>query len=146
MKQQKHFLLMSVLFTITVFNGFMTCGQSANMGIRFFQGSWEEAMAKAKAEKKCIFLDAYASWCSPCKTMDGEVYTNSKIGNYFNEKFIAVKIDMEKGEGPELAKRFPSIDGYPSLLFFGSDGHLAKTILGSRPVNEFLQEAKLVAK
>jgi len=49
---------------------------------------------------------------------------------------------MEKGEGPDLAKKYPSIDGYPSLLFFGSDGRLIKTILGSRTATVLVAEAK----
>ena len=115
-------------------------------GIQFFHGTLKEARAKAKAENKFVFLDAYASWCGPCKTMEAEVYTDPKVGAYFNEKFIAIKVDMEKGEGPELAKKLPSIDGYPSLLFFGPEGFLAKTVLGSRSAEDFLAEAKLVAK
>jgi thioredoxin 1 len=121
-------------------------GQTTGKGIHFFEGTWKEAVTKAKAENKYIFLDAFASWCGPCKTMDKEVYTLAKLGSYFNKKFISVRIDMEKGEGPALAKRFPSIDGYPSLLFFGADGYLTKTILGSRTADDFLREAKLVAK
>lgn len=120
--------------------------QQPAKGIRFFDGSWQEAVTKAKAEQKYIFLDAYASWCGPCKTMDREVYTDAAVAAYINKKFIAVKIDMEKAEGPGLAKRLPSIDGYPSLLFFNSDGHLSKTILGSRSAKDFLAEAKLVGK
>jgi hypothetical protein len=53
---------------------------------------------------------------------------------------------MEKGEGPVLAKKYPSIDGYPSLLFLENDGMPVKTLLGSRSAEEFLAEAKLVAK
>jgi thioredoxin 1 len=120
--------------------------QSPANGINFFQGSWKEAVAQAKQEKKCIFLDAYASWCGPCKTMDKEVYTNSAVAEYFNRRFVAVRVDMEKGEGPDLARKFTSIDGYPSLLFFTEEGHIAKTVLGSRTAEEFLEEAKLVAK
>jgi thiol:disulfide interchange protein len=145
MKAQKIHLLV-YLFLGVIISSFIKRPDSTDQGIQFFQGTWKEAVAKASEEKKCIFLDAFASWCGPCKTMDNEVYTDSAVGNYFNKKFIAIKIDMEKGEGPELAKRLPSIDGYPSLLFFGADGHLTKTILGSRSANEFLQEAKLVGK
>ena len=111
----------------------------------FHAGTFAEALTEAKNEKKCLFLDAYASWCGPCQTMDKEVYTDSAVMRYFQANFISVRIDMEKGEGPGLAKRLRSIDGYPSLLFFDRDGHLAKTILGSRPAEVFLREAKLVA-
>jgi thioredoxin 1 len=119
---------------------------AADPGIAFFSGTFKEALAKAKAEKKPLFFDAYASWCGPCKTMDREVYTDPRVAAYMNEKFISIKVDMEKGEGPELAKKLSSIDGYPSLLFFGPDGFLAKTVLGSRSAEAFLAEAKLVGK
>lgn len=123
-----------------------TSGQAPAIGINFFQGSWKEAVARAKQEKKCIFLDAYASWCGPCQTMDKEVYPNPAVAEYFNRRFVAIRVDMEKGEGPELARKFSSVDGYPSLLFFTEEGYLAKTVLGSRTAQEFLEEAKLVAK
>jgi thioredoxin 1 len=116
--------------------------QAKNTGIHFFSGTWKEALSKAKLENKPLFFDAYASWCGPCKTMDSIVYTNPKVAAYFNGKYISFRIDMEKGEGPDLAKRYPSIDGYPSLLFFGSDGHLIKTILGSRTTSILIAEAK----
>jgi len=120
--------------------------QEGQPGIEFFVGTFKDARAKAKAENKHLFFDAYAVWCGPCKAMDKEVYSDPEIGNYFRQKFVALKVDMEQGEGPELAKKLSSIDGYPSLLFFNPDGSLAKTILGSRKREDFLAEAKLVAK
>ena len=38
-------------------------------GIRFFQGSWKEALQQAKKEGKMIFMDCYADWCGPCRSM-----------------------------------------------------------------------------
>ncbi len=139
--------LLSLAFLIYLFIGknFTANAQTITGGINFFEGTLKEAIVKAKAENKCIFLDAYASWCVPCKTMDKEVYTDSTIGKYFNSKFISVRIEMEKGDGPRLSKILTSIDGYPSLLFFGRDGNLTKTILGSRTADIFLKEAELVA-
>lgn len=144
----KLFLTLSVLIPALFITTLKACGQekSKKDSIHFFEGTWKATLGKAKAENKYIFLDAYASWCVPCKTMEREVYRDSKVAAYFNEKFIAIKVDMEKGEGPTLAKRFPSIDGYPSLLFFDPNGNLNKTILGSRHTEDFLKEAKLVAK
>lgn len=147
-------LLMYLLSIVSILLGLSLLGpgsrkvtaQAEATGINFSQGSLKEAVARAKQEKKCIFLDAYASWCGPCKTMDKEVYTNSVVAEYFNRRFIAVRVDMEKGEGPELARKFSSIDGYPSLLFFNEEGFLAKTVLGSRTAEELLGEANLMAK
>jgi hypothetical protein len=65
------------------------------------------------------------------------------VADYFNQKFISFRIDMEKGEGPSLTKQYRSIDGYPSLLFFNAEGALEKTLLGCRSAPEFLAEAKM---
>jgi thiol:disulfide interchange protein len=129
---------------------FALCGGAAaqnetHSGISFFNGTLKEAIAKAKAENKFVFFDAYASWCGPCKAMDKEVFTDKTVADYLNAKFVSVRI-MEKGEGPELEKRYKSINGYPSLLFLDTGGMPVKTLLGSRDAEEFLAEAKLVAK
>jgi thioredoxin 1 len=136
------FTLMTGISLLLCTIPFYGTGQAKKTGIRFFSGDWKDALAKAKRENKCIFFDAYASWCGPCKTMDSVVYTDSKVAAYFNKKFISFRIDMEKGEGPDLARKYPSIDGYPSLLFFGSDGRLIKTLLGSRTAPVLIVEAK----
>src|ERR1700754_2201281 len=111
-------------------------------GIHFFKGTLKEAMNKAKEEKKPIFFDAYASWCGPCKHMDAEVYTRPDVGEFFNNNFVCIRVDMEKGEGPNLAKIFTSIDGYPSMIFVSNDGHVIKTLLGSRSGDALIGEAK----
>jgi thiol-disulfide isomerase/thioredoxin len=94
----------------------MTALWGQGEGIQFFHGSWEEALEKAKSEQKPIFVDAYASWCGPCKRMAAQVFPQEEVGAFFNAKFINVKMDMEKGEGPEFAKKFP-VRAYPTLLF-----------------------------
>jgi thioredoxin 1 len=118
--------------------------QQESKGVVFFNGSLAEAIARAKAEHKFVFFDAYASWCGPCKAMEATVFPNEALAEYLNEHFISIRIDIEKGEGPNLAKRYTSIDGYPSLLFLNNEGHVIKTLLGSRKAEELLAEAKLV--
>ena len=43
-------------------------------GIDFFKGDWEAALAQAQSQDKLIFVDAYATWCGPCKRMAAEVF------------------------------------------------------------------------
>src|ERR1700737_4662315 len=104
-----------VLMLMTI-SGTAVAQSEPHAGIAFFNGTLKEAIAKAKTENKFVFFDAYASWCGPCKTMDKDVFTHKSVADYLNTKFVSIKIDMEKGEGPELAKKYASINGYPSLL------------------------------
>ncbi|HMV43506.1 MAG TPA: hypothetical protein PKD50_13270, partial [Leptospiraceae bacterium] len=44
------------------------------VGISFVNSEWKDVVAKATKEKKFIFIDAFTTWCSPCKWMDENVY------------------------------------------------------------------------
>ena len=90
----------------------------AQDGVNFEHLSFREALDKAKSEQKYVFMDCYTSWCGPCKNMTQNVFPQKKAGDYFNPKFICVKYDMEKGEGPELGKRF-EVRAYPTFLKAG---------------------------
>ncbi|MCY7352788.1 MAG: thioredoxin family protein [Cytophagaceae bacterium] len=114
-------------------------------GIQFFTGSWKDALAKAKAEKKLVFLDAYAAWCGPCKMMQARTFPDKRVGEFFNQKFISVKMDMEKGEGPALANMYP-LDAYPTLFFMDSRGKVVKKVVGLHSPDDLLTVARQVAK
>lgn len=58
-----------------------------------FQGTFEEALKKAKEEKKELFVDFYADWCGPCKAMATQVFTLPEVGDYFNAHFICVQVN-----------------------------------------------------
>jgi thioredoxin 1 len=107
-------------------------------GLVFFKGTWQETLDKAEKEDKLIFLDAYASWCGPCKAMQQNVFPTQKLGEFYNANFINVKIDMEKGEGPALSAKY-GVRAYPSLFFIDSDGQVVKSALGYQNVNKLLK-------
>lgn len=111
-------------------------------GIQFEQGTWAEVKAKAKAEKKPIFVDAFTTWCGPCKKMAKDVFTQENVGSYFNNTFVNYQFDMEKGEGIEFAKTF-EVNAFPTLLYFDSDGKLAFKAVGAKDENGLLSQAKL---
>ena len=106
-------------------------------GIRFFHGSFSELKAASAASGKPIFLDAYTTWCGPCKWMSKNVFTSPEVGSLYNEKFVCAKFDMEDGEGVELAGRF-QIQAYPTLLFLNSQGEIIHQALGARDEAGFL--------
>ncbi|GAB3910417.1 hypothetical protein GCM10028803_50240 [Larkinella knui] len=114
---------------------------STEPGIQFSEASWKTHLAKAKAENKLVFLDAYTSWCGPCKMLQKNVFTKKEVGDFFNKEFINVKVDMEKGEGPELALQYP-LEGYPTLLFIDGDGKVVKKVLGYQEPEKLLAIGK----
>jgi thioredoxin-related protein len=120
---------------------FLLSASLSAQGIQFEHGAWAEALAKAKAENKIVFLDAFATWCGPCKMLTNQTFPDSSVGAYFNAHFVNVKMDMEKGEGVELARKY-GVEVYPTLLFFQPDGVVAHRAAGFYPVAQFLELGK----
>lgn len=106
-------------------------------GIQFEHEAFDDLVAQAKAEDKLIFVDAFTTWCGPCKMMASQVFPQERVGEVFNARFINAKIDMEKGEGIELAKRY-RVRAYPTYLFVNGDGELVHKGLGYIPADEFI--------
>ncbi|MGH1518181.1 thioredoxin family protein [Chryseobacterium sp. JK1] len=110
-------------------------------GIKFEDGNFASIVAKAKKENKLIFIDAYASWCGPCKLMVKNIFPLKTVGDYYNSHFINAKIDMEKGEGIDLAKKY-NVKAFPTYLFINGNGEAVHRTLGYVEESDFIQFAK----
>ena len=105
--QLKFYVMKKLFVLIVLIAGIVWGAEAQSKGITFEQTKeWKKVLKKAKKEKTLIFIDCYTSWCGPCKYMTETIFPQEKAGEFFNPKFVCVKFDMEKGEGPELAKRF----------------------------------------
>ncbi len=113
-------------------------------GIEFFEGSYQEALAKAQAEEKLIFVDAYATWCGPCKRMAKNVFSQQEVGDFYNQAFIALKLDMEKPKGREFGQEFP-VRAYPTLFYINEKGELLKKVVGGKSVEQFMALGQEIA-
>jgi thioredoxin-related protein len=101
----------------------------AQEAIQFQDLPFKDLVAKAKKENKLLFIDAYTSWCGPCKMMEKNTFTQKAVGDYFNTNFINSRFDMEKGEGREIASKF-GVRSYPTYLFLNGDGELVSQNFG----------------
>lgn len=119
-------------------------------GIHFIKGlSWREILQRAKDEDKMIFLDCYTTWCAPCKIMDMKIFPLKSVGDFFNEHFISVKVQMDQTnnddqsikewylDSKEIAKLY-SIRAYPTYLFLSSDGKPLHRAAGAFSEKKFL--------
>ncbi|TCC94658.1 thioredoxin family protein [Pedobacter hiemivivus] len=129
------------LLTLALSLGILTGATAQNREISFKEADWKTQLATAKKEKKIIFFDAYTTWCGPCKMMAKDVFTKDNVADLFNQTFLNVKYDMEKGEGPALKDKF-EVSAYPTYLFINGDGEVVHKIVGSMSAPEFMEEAK----
>lgn len=112
-------------------------------GINFEKGTWKEVVAKAKKENKLIYMDIYAEWCNPCKTMATKIFPLASVGNEYNQSFINFKIDAEKGEGIKLARQY-NVTAYPTNIFIDpKDESVVYKVLGACDESDFLNRAKM---
>ncbi len=130
-------ILRTITLSIAVF---FFSNLHAQEGINFVH-SLEEALAMAKEENKPIFMDAYTTWCGPCKKMNREVFVKKTVGDFYNENFINVKMDMEKGEGVALTEKY-RIYLYPTLIYLDKNGKEINRLAGYRNVPQFLEDGK----
>lgn len=123
-------------------------------GIQFIRGkSWNEILAQAQKENKYVFVDAFTTWCGPCKYMSNVVFTDEELGNFFSAKFISVSYQLDStkkddeltkrqyAEAAQLVKKY-KINSYPTLLYFTPKGELMDKLLTACEVETFLAFSK----
>lgn len=111
---------------------------TANCSVNFFKGTYQEAVELSRKSQKTLLLDAFAVWCTPCKTMDKKTFTNTDVIRELNENFIVFKFDVEKDEGIELTKKL-KIESYPTLILMDANQKLLAKEAGYKNVDEFLK-------
>jgi thioredoxin 1 len=111
--------------------------------IKFTTQQWAQTLQLAKEKQQLIFVDAYASWCGPCKELKSQTFTDPKVAVYFNKNFVNVSLDMEKGEGVKFAEKY-EVDSYPTLLLINGDGNIvakSEGFLDAAQLNSWVKKA-----
>ncbi|MBV6477791.1 MAG: Thiol:disulfide interchange protein DsbD [Ignavibacteria bacterium] len=130
--------IFKILFLILIL--FFT-GKIYAEDVSFSNGTYQEILDLAKQQDKVIMIDFVTDWCKWCVETDRKVYTNPDVASFANLNQINWKIDAEKGEGPELAKKY-SVKGFPTIVFTKSNGEEIDRIYGFVPAEQFLKLMK----
>ena len=107
-------------------------------GIHFFKGTFEQALQKSIKENKILFVDVYTSWCGPCKKMAKDIFTQKKIGDFFNQHFVNYKL---LADNQQVFVRKFNISSYPTYIFF-KNGKPVYRFIGSMTAEKFLKYAQ----
>lgn len=114
---------------------------SAQDGISFRELEWTEALEKSAEENKLVFVSAYVDWSEPCEEIEKYTYSDKEVGEYFNENFINIRLDMEAFPGVELTEYY-NIYGFPALLFVDETGTAVHRGCGALETGELIALGK----
>jgi uncharacterized protein YyaL (SSP411 family) len=86
-----------------------------------------DALAKAKAEDKQVFLRFGAPWCGWCHRLDA-VLQKPDVASALQADFVVIKIDTQRMKnGAEVAKQYQTSGGIPWYAILSSDGKVVST-------------------
>ncbi|MGD8282623.1 MAG: DUF255 domain-containing protein [Desulfobacterales bacterium] len=103
--------------------------------------SYSAGMARGKFEKKKIFLHFYADWCASCKVMDKNTFNDSGVIASLNEKFIPIKVDVDKEKETSAVY---SIRAIPDTWFIAENGDPIGHRAGYIPPDELKVILKMI--
>lgn len=132
------------VFMLTAFtNTDSTYNFEVKKGIDFYNGDYQEALEKAKAEKKLVFVYLYANWCGVCKSLKKNTFRDVSVGEFYNKEFINLSLNAEKGEGAEIAKSI-GLRSYPTLLYVdANNGRILNRVSGYKTPIQFINLGKI---
>jgi thiol-disulfide isomerase/thioredoxin len=115
--------------------------------------NWAEIKAKALAENKFIFVDAFTTWCGPCKMMAANIFPQDSVGAFYNANFINLKVQLDttKKDNDKVKawyqdardiKQNYKVNVFPTYLFFSPKGELVHRAVGSSEASVFINKGK----
>jgi thiol:disulfide interchange protein DsbD len=85
----------------------------------------EEVLKEAQNHKKPVIIDFYATWCTPCRELDGVTFHDPSVVKQAESDFVMVKVDVTKSGNPlheRLLKQY-QVKGVPTVVFLDTVGN-----------------------
>ena len=120
--------------------------------------TFEQAVAAQKKNPKKIMMDAFTTWCGPCKLLDKNTFSNPDLIAYVNKNFYAVKFNAEGNDVVNLKgksytnpnfdpnktgrnsqhqlSQFLGVTAYPTILFLDEKATVITPVIGYRTAQE----------
>ena len=127
---------------------------------------FDDGLLAARDAEKHIMVDVYTDWCGFCKKLDRETYSDATVRKVLSESYVSVKLKGDSGarlklrgqplsdggktrlqivptDEPQIAERDLSRyqlrgTGFPTIVFFSSDGRMITSISGFRDAGSLM--------
>ena len=111
-------------------------------------GDLDREIAAARSIGKPVMLDFYADWCTSCKEMERDTFSDPAVAAAL-ERFVLLQADVTDNDDRDRALmqgRF-GIPGPPAILFFDPSGRelRGQRVIGFEPAEEFTDHLRRAA-
>lgn len=125
-----------VLFLLSLF---IPPAMAENNGINW--QPYETGIRMVKDQNKKGFLHFYTDWCTYCKEMNKQTFVDSKIIDYLNDNFIAMRINADKER--DVARKY-GVTRFPITWFIAEDSSALSSQPGFIPPDMLLNMLKFL--
>ncbi len=102
---------------------------------KVWRHSLMEAETEARQLNRPILLHFHASWCGPCRQMDGAVLNTAEVKRMLLERVVGVKIDLD--QHPEIAEKY-GVESIPADVIISPEGKVLKKSVGFQQREQYV--------
>ncbi|MEN8244594.1 MAG: thioredoxin family protein [Thermodesulfobacteriota bacterium] len=128
-----------VTLLVLLFIGQLLPVQAGTGGVSWLP--YDEGMTLGKSQKKKVFINFFATWCSFCKMMDTKTFKDAAVIDYLNANFITVKVDVDQER--DVAAQY-NISPLPDMWFISEKGEAIGNKPGYISAEEMLPVLKFI--
>lgn len=120
---------------------------SVTAGTTFPWVPFDDALAAAKNSGKYVLVDIYAPWCSWCRRMQKEVYTDEELRAYLAKHYESGRLNIDDSETRHQFKGYDltsqelgyglGAEGTPTTVFLDSNGEYITRLPGYADLDTF---------
>lgn len=115
-------------FLFIVFVGFVSPSFAQ---VAFQNISFTEALTKAKAESKLVFIQIESPICTHCNEVGAKGLSDKEVSNAINQTFIPLYIDAKHKDRKQIEARYKNIPSTYGTLFIDQNGTLIHSYAGT---------------
>ncbi len=116
-------------------------GPGETTGVKWFEGSLEQALARARAERKLVLVDCWARWCRYCRVMDQKTWALPEVARVVQQETIPMKaeVDAHRGVGRSWQERYGVLALPAVLILEPREGKKLEHLLGFQDAAHVLE-------